>query len=219
MAPRASYAMRSWRCAAALALIAVPAARAAEPPPAIDAPSASVRQLAAWVTSTRDNRGLAFVIVDKSAARVFAVDPQGHVVGTASALLGLTRGDDSPVGIGDLPLSAITPAQRVTPAGRFVVQLGEDQSGTTVLWVDYDNAIALHAVVTSNPRERRLERLASASVQDKRISYGCINVPAAFFQSIVVPMFQRSGGIAYILPETRPVGAVFKGAEASASAR
>jgi hypothetical protein len=73
-----------------------------------------------------------------------------------------------------------------------------------VLWVDYDNAISLHPVVTDNPAENRLERLTSRSAKDKRISYGCINVPQRFFRDMVGPLFRESGGMVYVLPETRP---------------
>ena len=41
--------------------------------------------------------------------------------------------------------------------------------------------------------------------QDNRISYGCINVPVAFYETVVAPTFRNSNGIVYILPETRSV--------------
>lgn len=216
-------ASRQWYAVAALAaaLAFGSAAHAAdpvrEPVFGIEVASADVRQIALWVISTGDNKGLPFAIVDKTAAKVFAIDPQGRVIGATSALLGLTIGDTSPAGIGSLPLSAITPEQRITPAGRFVAELGEDQAGKSILWIDYDAAIALHPVVTSNAAEHRLSRLNSPSPLDKRISYGCINVPAAFFQTVVAPLFQKGGGIVYILPEKRSIAAVFfKGLEVAA---
>jgi len=78
--------------------------------------------------------------------------------------------------------------------------------------VDYNAAIALHRVITSNPKEHRLARLTSASLEDKRISYGCINVPADFYDNVVIPAFVGSKGIVYVLPETRSIRAVFFGA-------
>lgn len=71
--------------------------------------------------------------------------------------------------------------------------------------------ISLHPVVTSNPQEQRLQRLASATPLDNRISYGCINVPPKFYQGVVSPSFKQSDGIVYILPETRPASTVFPG--------
>ncbi|HZJ72796.1 MAG TPA: hypothetical protein VFF36_17805, partial [Planctomycetota bacterium] len=40
-------------------------------------------------------------------------------------------------------------------------------------------------------------------------SYGCINVPAAFFASVAWPSLGASGGVVYVLPETRPLADVF----------
>ena len=77
------------------------------------------------------------------------------------------------------------------------------------LWVDYDTALSPHAVVQGTPKERRAERLASASAFDKRISYGCINVPVAFYETLVGPTFKGTNGIVYILPETRSAAQVF----------
>ncbi len=50
-----------------------------------------------------------------------------------------------------------------------------------ILWVDYEDGIAMHAVITTNPKGRRLQRLTTPTPLDNRISYGCINVPAKFF--------------------------------------
>jgi hypothetical protein len=171
--------------------------------------SRDARHIADWVMDSGDNRGLPFVIIDKTEARIFVFDAGGWIVGAAPALLGLARGDDTVPGIGDRELSAIRPEERTTPAGRFVAQLGMSSRGEDVVWVDYDSGVSLHRVVTSNPRERRLERLATPTPADNRISYGCINVPAAFYDKVVVPAFTGTVGIVYILPETRPAAMVF----------
>ena len=75
--------------------------------------------------------------------------------------------------------------------------------------MDYDTAVSLHPVVKGTPKERRAERLASASALDKRISYGCINVPVRFYEKVVSPTFTGTNGIVYVLPETRSAQAVF----------
>jgi hypothetical protein len=76
--------------------------------------------------------------------------------------------------------------------------------------VDYKNAVSLHRVITDNPREQRLERLATPTPLDNRISYGCINVPADFYDRFVKPAFTGTNGIVYVLPENRPIGEIFK---------
>jgi len=171
--------------------------------------SGDVQQLADWVLHSGDNRGLPFVLVDKPQARVFVFNRAGRLLGATPALLGLARGDDSVAGIGERRLSSIQPYERTTPAGRFVAALAYNLSGQQILWVDYDLGISLHPVRSTNPKERRLQRLASPSVLDNRISYGCINVPAVFFQAVVMPVFMASQGMVYILPETRPLQSVF----------
>ena len=170
--------------------------------------SPDARQVADWAIGSNDNGGLPFLIVDKANARVFLFDGGGRLRGAAAALLGLTRGDDTIPGIGQRSLATIGPAERTTPAGRFVAALGHDLE-QDILWVDYDSAISLHRVVTGNARDRRRERLASPSPLDNRISYGCINVPVAFYNDVVIPAFTATVGIVYILPEARPLAEVF----------
>jgi hypothetical protein len=168
-----------------------------------------VKKFAGWVLNSGDNRGLPFVIIDKSDAKVFVFDKSGAILGTAGILIGLARGDDSIPGIGTMPLAKITPDMRTTPAGRFVATIGHNVSKSDVLWVDYPTALSLHRVINTNPSERRLERIASQAPADRRISYGCINVPAKFFDNVVNPAFKDTNGIVYILPEVKEIRAVF----------
>jgi hypothetical protein len=51
--------------------------------------------------------------------------------------------------------------------------------------------------------------LASATPLDNRISYGCINVPVAFFKEVVHRAFTGTHGIVYVLPEVRSPQQVF----------
>lgn len=172
-------------------------------------PSPQAREVADWAMDSGDHRGLPFAIVDKAEARVFVFNAAGQLSGATPALLGLALGDDSVPGIGERKLSNIRPEERTTAAGRFVAALDHNLQGKEILWVDYDAAISLHPVVTSNAKERRAERLASPSPLDNRISYGCINVPAQFFKNVVHPAFTGTDGIVYVLPETRSAREVF----------
>lgn len=169
----------------------------------------NARHVADWVVASGDNLGMPFMIVDKIDARVFAFNADGRLRGTTPVLLGLARGDDAVPGIGNRPLSSIRPEERTTPAGRFVAELGRNARGVEILWVDYDGAVSLHPVVSSKAEERRLQRLASPTPLDNRISYGCINVPAQFFQSVVRPTFAGTYGIVYVLPEIGSAQQVF----------
>ncbi len=175
------------------------------------AASAPARRAAAWVVASADNHGMPFVIVDKAAAEVFVLDAQGRLQGASPALLGLARGDRSVPGIGDRKLSAIRPEERTTPAGRFVAALGNDLGEKDILWVDYEDAISMHRVITGNPHDQRLKRLASPTIADNRITYGCINVPVKFYEAVVKPAFTGTSGIVYILPEVEALQAIFPG--------
>jgi hypothetical protein len=164
--------------------------------------------LADWVLHSRDNAGLAFVIVDKAAAKVFVFDRDGKLLAAAPALVGLAVGDESVPGIGQRKISSILPHERTTPAGRFVASLERSLHGDPVLWVDYDGGVALHRVIDV-PKEHRLQRLASGNPLDRRITYGCINVPSAFFDNVIRATFNATQGIVYVLPESRPLREVF----------
>lgn len=75
--------------------------------------------------------------------------------------------------------------------------------------MDYEGAVSMHPVITSNPKEQRLQRLASPTPHDKRITYGCINVAEDFFNKVVRKVFYGTYGIVYVLPETKSVREVF----------
>lgn len=174
-----------------------------------ETPSAEARGVADWALQSADHQNLPFMVIDKVHARVYMFQPDGKLRGATSALLGLAIGDHTVPGIGKRPLSSIKPAERTTPAGRFMANLDKDIHGVEVLWVDYDSALSLHRVVPGTPKERRAQRLASAAAADKRITYGCINVPVRFYEEVVSPSFKGTYGVVYVLPETRPLREVF----------
>lgn len=171
--------------------------------------SGDARRLAHWIVTGGDALGQPFMIVDKVDARVFAFDPLGRLRGAAPALLGLAKGDRTAPDIGTRRLADISPAERITPAGRFEASLGRNLAGKDILWVDYLAALSLHRVITTNPKEHRLQRLATPSTDDNRVSYGCINVPVGFYEDVVRPLFASTDGIVYVMPETEPLDAIF----------
>ena len=171
--------------------------------------SAEARHIADWVADSRDNGGTEFIVVDKAFARVYVFDANARLRGTSPVLLGAARGDESVPGIGTRPIADVLPHERTTPAGRFVAELGHNANGEDIVWIDYDAAVSMHRVRATNPKERRLQRLASPTVDDNRISYGCINVPVAFYDSTIRPVFAAQPAIVYVLPETGPAQQVF----------
>ncbi|MGZ8155087.1 MAG: L,D-transpeptidase [Burkholderiales bacterium] len=170
---------------------------------------ADVRHIADWAIDSRDNEGLPYIVVDKVNARVYVFDRHAKLIASAPVLLGLGAGDALPPGVADMEMNETRAWQRVTPAGRFRAESYQKPSGEWILWVDYDSAIALHKVRTNDPLERRQERLESPDPSYRRITYGCINVPAPFYDAVIHPTFGNSRGIVYVLPETRPAQSVF----------
>jgi hypothetical protein len=153
-----------------------PKAKAAEPAPTPpdDPPtpkSEAASQVAQWVAASNDNGKYPYIIVDKQAARLFLFDAEGNQIGDAPVLVGIAIGDDSTPGVGAKKLAEIGTAEKTTPAGRFFARFGR-AVGERVLWVDYHDSVAMHAVVTTNKKEHRLERLNSPEVDDNRITFG-----------------------------------------------
>ncbi|MEY4711456.1 MAG: hypothetical protein RIS88_906 [Pseudomonadota bacterium] len=171
-------------------------------------PSSEVREVADWALASRDHGARSMVIVDKKQARVFVLDAQGRLVGAAPVLLGSALGDHTVPGIGSKPLSQIRPDERTTPAGRFIAEPGVNAQGEDIVWVDYASAVSMHRVRTRVPSERRLQRLATPTPHDNRISYGCINLPRRFYEDILAPR-ARAGAVVYVLPEARSHRQVF----------
>ncbi len=178
-------------------------------------PSSDAWHVIDWVIASHDNNGMPFVVVDKVAAELFLFDPSGQMIGAAPALVGMTVGDEATPGTGDRELSKIPPEDRKTPAGRFVAKFGPAAGGREVLWVDYPAAISIHGVIKI-ANQHRLERLNSPTPDDNRITYGCINVPTKFYAKLIEPLFKKSSGVVYVLPETEPPNAVFPAMPSSA---
>lgn len=177
------------------------------PPPALaayvaQAISDDVRQL---VQRLRDEAGhgqRAFAIVDKRAASLVVFHADGQLAGSSAALLGRDRGDDSAPGVGErTQLEALRPGDATTPAGRFLTRPGHNHTGEAVVWVDRDAAFAIHRLRPGQAHATRARRLAGADPRDRRVSAGCVVVPAAFFARVVLPVLGQQPAWVYVLPE------------------
>ncbi len=176
---------------------------------ALETASVEARHVADWIADSRDNAGADFILIDKKFARLYVFDNAARLVGSSPVLLGAARGDDAVPGIGTRPIEQIRPEERTTHAGRFVGERGRNTQGEDIVWVDYDAAVSIHRVRATKPAERRLERLATPTVDDNRISYGCINVPVAFYEAYIRPAFATRDAVIYVLPEVKSTLQVF----------
>jgi hypothetical protein len=164
-------------------------------------PSNLARHTADAILQSRDHGGSEFVIIDKKHATLYVFN--------SAVLLGSAVGDDSVPDIGSRPLDQVRPEERTTPAGRFVAERGRNTAGEDIVWVDYDAAVSMHRVRAANVKERRLERLATPSTDDNRISYGCVNIPKPFYEAVIAPTFAQKSAIVYVLPEVKALHEVF----------
>ncbi|MEO7467966.1 MAG: hypothetical protein ABIV36_13195 [Sphingobium limneticum] len=172
--------------------------------------SAATTRVADWIAASGDNASLPYIIIDKKAASLVLFSARGKSLGKVPVLIGVAVGDDASPGIGSKNLAEIGPAEKTTPAGRFLAKYGLAAGKQKVLWVDYATSVALHPIPKgANPKERRRQRMLSPTIDDNRITFGCINVPLAFYNKSVRPLFQKKGGYVYVLPDTKPIEAVF----------
>ena len=163
-----------------------------------------------WVIDGEDNRGLPFAIVDKKRARLYVFSPNGGFVGESPILLGLAVGDASIAGIALRAPASLSPAERTTPAGRFESEPGHNARGEDIVWFDYDASLAIHRLRGGPASQHRNARMESPRSDNKRISYGCIVVPVAFYDAVVRPSLGSQRGVVYVLPETRSVVEMFR---------
>jgi len=195
------------------------ATHAAPPTLAPETPSSDVRFAAQWVREHGDNHGRPYAIVDKKTANIYVHAADGRLIGSSAVLTGFARGDESVPGIGARPVDRIRPFERTTPAGRFESQPGRTLTGEANVWIDYDTAIAIHRLRPGRSQPARQAALKSADPAAHRQSYGCVVVPPAFFDGVVMGALGRTRGVVYVLPEDRPVETIFQQTLADAAAR
>jgi hypothetical protein len=182
------------------------------PAPIKHGSSPVVQSMARWVVSSEDNQNLPFVVVDKISAMLHVYDAAGKPRASTSVLLGQAVGDHSVPDIGKRRIADIRPAERTTPAGRFVGEPGKNVEGENIVWIDYDAALAIHRVRPGRAYQQHLKQLASGSPAVKRASYGCVVVPVHFFEQVISPTFAGGKAVIYILPEQRSAAELFDGA-------
>ncbi len=182
--------------------------------------AADAQHAVQWVMRQADHRGRPFAIVDKKQARIHVFEPSGVLIGAADVLIGLTPGDrDAVANLGERSIASLRPAERTTPAGRFDSEPGHNDKGEAIVWFDYEAALAIHRLRPAPAHERRPQRLASADPAERRITYGCVVVPVAFFEDVIAPTFGRRRGVVYVLPEQGSLEEMFGRAEMALHAR
>lgn len=162
--------------------------------------SADVKMVADW--QVRKAGGKAFIIADKVGGLLYAFDTNGALVAKTPALYGADRGDVE-VAANKSPDSMIA-GEKITPAGVFAGRKppnAEYGNGMVTFKEGANGSIAIHRVYLGDPKEKRTARLDSATAEDNRISYGCINVPAKFADEILEKHFSGASEVV-VMPDT-----------------
>ncbi len=167
-----------------------------------------VQAFAHDVVRTADAGGRFFGIIDKPSATLSVFDAKGRHVASTPVLVGEAIGDVAPPDIGSRPLSRVKKHEKITAAGRYITEAGHNHKSEDIVWLDYDSALSMHRV-RNVPGEGRAKRLSTPTVADNRISFGCVNIPASFYDRYVDPLFSRTSGVIYVLPETKSLATVF----------
>ena len=167
------------------------------------------QDVARWILATGDHAGLPFAVVDKRGAHISVYEADGRLIGSSAALLGIDPGDFAVPGMAYRTPSSLTAGERTTPAGRFASRPGHNDKGEAIVWIDYDAALAIHRLRPAPAHQRRPQRLDSPTAEDNRVSLGCIVVPVDFYLSVIQPSLGQRRGVVYVLPESRPVPAMF----------
>ena len=168
-----------------------------------DAAPGHVHAALRTLRAANDARGLPFALVDKVGAVLYVFGADGRLRGATPALLGRSRGDlADPAAAERLRQQGSLPvAMRTTPAGRYRSEPGHNLKGESLVWFDYDAALAIHRLRPSPAQEQRPQRLASVTAEDNRITLGCVVVAPDFFDRVVAPVLGRGPGVVYVLPE------------------
>lgn len=150
----------------------------------------------------RDYLNSPVIIASKSDASLMVFIPEENIVYRTPALYGKMKSDafDQTVyDANDKPLP-------ITPAGIFSSRKAYStylKSKITSFINGKNYIVAIHPVYNSNVSQYRVERLHSRTIDDNRITNGCINVPGSFYAKYIEPL--RDGTKVIVLPESRRV--------------
>lgn len=138
-----------------------------------------------------------FLLVDKIEGRIYRVSKEGEILNESNALVGLERKD-----IPNMKLYYENPklGTRITPAGAFQIKRYlSTKYGRVISFIEGPKAAtAIHHVYLGNPKERRDQRILSSNPNDRRITFGCINVPEEFLDAV---WDLKDGTHLFVLPE------------------
>jgi hypothetical protein len=153
-------------------------------------------------------------MVDKALGKVILFE-NGQPVFAGPALTGASLADQMPkteLGAKFDTLNALE--TKITPAGRYTVQRGYDpEVGGPLFDISEihgkDWGIAIHQVYLGTPSEHRDARIKSPGVEDKHITFGCINVKPEALRLFLHELPAKGKIPLYVLPEDASQTAIY----------
>ncbi len=147
-----------------------------------------------------------FIMVDKAQGRIILFE-NGQPVFAGPALTGASTADQMPkTELTEKFDTLNAPDTKITPAGRYTVERGFDPEVGGPLFDIHeirgkDWGIAIHQLYLGIPAEHRDVRIASPSVEDKHITFGCINITTPTMRVLLHELPAKGPIPLYILPE------------------
>jgi hypothetical protein len=177
-------------------------------PPALSDQETEAGQLA------NDQGDRTFLMVDKTLGKVILFE-KGQPVFAGPALTGASLADQMPkTELGAKFDTLNTLDTKITPAGRYTVQRGYDpEVGGPLFDISEihgkDWGIAIHQVYLGTPSEHRDARIKSPGVEDKHITFGCINVKPEALRLFLHELPAKGKIPLYVLPEDASQTAIY----------
>lgn len=139
-----------------------------------------------------------FLVIEKVESTIYRVNNDGSIEAQSNALVGK---DIKDVPNMDLYYKNPRLGTRITPAGVFrIKRYTSPKYGRVIAFLEGPKATtAIHRVYLGNVHERRDERIRSGNASDRRITFGCVNVPEEFLDQI---WDLPNGTLLFIIPET-----------------
>jgi len=150
-----------------------------------------------------------WLLTDKPNSRIYVIDEEGKEIADTTVCLGATKGE--------MPNTADLEGNRytettTTPAGKHTlgteITISKEDSilyGGKVISIDGtyyapNSTIAALHVVYPLELELREAAIRTPNPDDNRVSWGCINVPKAFWDKYIAPYIHK-GSTIYITPD------------------
>lgn len=139
-----------------------------------------------------------FIVADKHEGTITVHYPDTKNTVISPALFGKVKADK----INHAKLDVVNGFSHITPSGTYKIkkQYSEYLHTSILTFIEgKDKILAIHPVWLGMPSQQRLQRLFTKTPKDNRITDGCINVPSAFFYSVLNALPDDT--ILYILTE------------------